>query len=179
MFTTCENNQTVISIYIFGRGNSLTKDNYFFGKFDLNGIPPAPRGITQIEVIFHINQQEILTVSATEKSTGKSKKICIDIRNEMKIKQNIIENYNYIYRMLYINDYIFSFKNFIDDKIKSLEKKTDKEKENIINIFNEAKESLNNNQTKQNSDFILDNIYNKEENPIQELKLCWALRNDY
>ena len=90
----------------------------------------------------------------------------------MKIKQNIIEDYNYIYRKLYINDYIFSFKNFIDDEIKSLENNiTDKEKETIINIFNEAKKSLNYNQTKQKSNFIFGNIYNKEENPVQEVKI--------
>merc|ERR1719411_1808559 len=55
----------------------MTKDNHSLGKFDLNGIPPAPRGTPQIEVTFDIDANSILNVSAADKSSGKSEKITI------------------------------------------------------------------------------------------------------
>ena len=55
----------------------MTKDNHLLGKFDLTGIPPAPRGVPQIEVTFDIDANGILNVSAEEKSTGKKEKITI------------------------------------------------------------------------------------------------------
>merc|ERR1712127_354543 len=56
---------------------SMTKDNHLLGKFDLTGIPPAPRGVPQIEVTFDIDANGILNVSACDKSTGKQNKITI------------------------------------------------------------------------------------------------------
>ena len=50
----------------------MVKDNHQLGKFDVSGIPPAPRGVPQIEVTFEIDENSILTVSATEKGTGKT-----------------------------------------------------------------------------------------------------------
>ena len=55
----------------------MTRDNHLLGKFDLTGIPPAPRGVPQIEVTFDIDANGILNVSAEEKSTGKKEKITI------------------------------------------------------------------------------------------------------
>ena len=55
----------------------MTKDNHLLGKFDLEGIPPSPRGIPQIEVSFDIDANGILNVSASDKGTGKSNKIVI------------------------------------------------------------------------------------------------------
>merc|ERR1719365_512108 len=55
----------------------MTKDNHLLGKFDLTGIPPAPRGVPQIEVTFDIDANGILNVSACDKSTGKQNKITI------------------------------------------------------------------------------------------------------
>jgi len=55
----------------------MTKDNHSLGKFDLTGLPPAPRGVPQIEVTFDIDANGILSVSATDKSTSKSNKITI------------------------------------------------------------------------------------------------------
>merc|ERR1711922_28189 len=58
-------------------GRAMTKDNHLLGKFDLTGIPPAPRGVPQIEVTFDIDANGILNVSACDKSTGKQNKITI------------------------------------------------------------------------------------------------------
>lgn len=55
----------------------MTKDNNLLGKFHLDGIPPAPRGVPQIEVTFDIDENGIMNVSAVDKSTGKSEKITI------------------------------------------------------------------------------------------------------
>ena len=56
---------------------TMTKDNHLLGKFDLSGIPPAPRGVPQIEVTFDVDANGILNVSAVDKSTGKQNKITI------------------------------------------------------------------------------------------------------
>jgi len=55
----------------------MTKDNNLLGKFELSGIPPAPRGVPQIEVTFDVDENGIMNVSAADKSTGKSEKIVI------------------------------------------------------------------------------------------------------
>ena len=57
----------------------FTKDNNILGKFDLNGIPPAPRGVPQIDVTFNVDANGILSVSASEKSSGKSETITIKV----------------------------------------------------------------------------------------------------
>lgn len=66
-----------VKLQVFEGERSLTKDNHLLGKFELVGIPPAPRGVPQIEVTFDIDANGILNVSAADKSTGKENKITI------------------------------------------------------------------------------------------------------
>merc|ERR1719330_482092 len=116
----------------------MTKDNHMLGKFDLTGIPPAPRGVPQIEVTFDIDANGILNVSAADKSSGKQEKITItndkgrlsaeDIEKMLadaeKYKADDDHQKERVMAKNELESYCFNMKSTIDD-----EKYKDKQKE--------------------------------------------------
>ncbi len=83
VFTTAADNQTNVEIHVVQGERAMAKDNHSLGRFNLTGIPPAPKGVPQIEVTFQIDENGILNVSAEDRGTGKEESITVEATSQL------------------------------------------------------------------------------------------------